>query len=377
MRPAARLIVLGLLLALAAAGPPAAAEDAGPASGGCDRAWFGPALDIETDTPSAYAGRLGATPSLYTFPVDYPLTAEGVAQLRVFAADAATQGAVLVVQVEPTVPLGRLTVDDADELAAVLADLHDRLDTQVLVRFAPEMNGSWRTWGQQPDSFRSAFRRVARVVHASATPAAMVWSPVYGSGYPFGRAQGTDSEIDLSRSRETAPLDTDGDGRLGPGDDPYGPYYPGDDAVDWVGLFLYRFGQSQGVRRNLLPPPDEVARRLADRWGYPGAGPGAFYDRFAEGHAKPLLLETAALYNPAVGGARELALKQRWWTEVLDALPGHPWICAISWLELDRLEPEVADQPVAWQAARTPALAAALLADLRSGRVALGPVTAV
>ncbi|HYF71460.1 MAG TPA: glycosyl hydrolase, partial [Nocardioides sp.] len=238
MRPAARLIALGLLLGLLTAAPPAGADDAGS----CDRAWFGPALDIETDTPTEYAGRLGASPSLYTFPVDYPLTEEGTDQLRRFAADAATQGAVLVVQVEPTVRLGRLGAADADELAALLADLHERLDTRALVRFAPEMNGSWRPWGQQPGAFKAAFRVVADAVHDAAAPAAMVWSPVYGSGYPFGREQGTDSA-----------LDGKGDRRLAAGDDPYGPYYPGDDAVDWVGLFLYRFGQSQGVRRNVLP----------------------------------------------------------------------------------------------------------------------------
>ena len=68
------------------------------------RPWFGPTLDINEDGPLEYADRLGATASLYTFPVDYPLTGEGVDQLRLFAADAATQGAALVVQVEPTVP---------------------------------------------------------------------------------------------------------------------------------------------------------------------------------------------------------------------------------------------------------------------------------
>lgn len=370
-RVAALLPVVGLLVGLLGITSPAAAS----AAEACERAWFGPALDIETDTPTAYAGRLGATPSLYTFPVDYPLTGEGVDQLRDFAADAATHGAVLVVQVEPTVALGELTATDADALAVVLADLHERLDTQVLVRFAPEMNGSWRPWGQQPTAFIAAFRQVADVVHADAAPAAMVWSPVYGSGYPFGREQGTDSEIDLSESREVEPLDTDGDGRLGPGDDPYGPYYPGDDAADWVGLFLYRFGQSQGVRRNVLPPPDEVAARLAERWGYGEGAPDPFYDRFAEGRGKPLLLETAALYNPAVGGATERALKQRWWAQVLDAVETHPDICAVSWLELERVEPEVSDQPVDWSITRAPELAGGLLRDLRAAPVVLGPVT--
>ena len=366
----AAVLLLTLVAAPAhAADPPVAPEPGHP--------WFGPALDIHADSPTAYAERLGATPSLYTFPVDYPLTGEGVDQLRGFAAEMAAQGAVLVLQVEPTVPLADLTTDDAADLAALVAGLAEDPGVQTLVRFAPEMNGSWRPWGQQPVSYVAAFRRVADAVHATAPSAAMVWSPVYGSGYPFRRQTGADSEIDLSGSRQAAPLDTDGNGRLDDGDDPYGPYYPGDDAVDWVGLFLYRFGQSQGTTRNVLPPPDELESRLAERWGYPGNGRASFYDRFAAGRDRPLLLETAALHNPSVPGATDLALKRRWWREVLAALPSHPLIGAISWLELARREPEVADEPVDWRIAAPPSVAAAFRADLARSPVALGPVTDV
>ncbi len=373
-------VLAGVVLLLAVLGAaPSAAADAPPPTPAPGHPWFGPALDISEDGPLRYADRLGAGASLYTFPVDYPLTTQGTTQLRGFAEEVASQGAVLVLQVEPVVALGDLTPADADELAALVAGLHRDLDTYTLVRFAPEMNGSWRTWGQQPRAFVRAFRAVATAVHAATDHASMVWSPVYGSGYPFGRRQGTDSEIDLSERRETGRLDTDGNGRLEAGDDPYGPYYPGAGAVDWVGLFLYRFGQSQGVDENVAPPADEVASRLAESWGYGARGARAsFYERFAEGRAHPLLLETAALYNPGVGGAGELGLKRTWWRQVLAALPGHPLIGGVSWLELDRVEAEVDDQPVDWQATRTPRLAGALLADLRSAGLPVGePVTRV
>lgn len=338
--------------------------------------WFGPALDIKRDGPLEYADRLGATPSLYTFSIDYPVTDEGVGQLWLFAAEAATQGAALVVQVEPTVPLPELTATDADRLTDVLASLNRELDTLALVRFAPEMNGSWRTWGQQPDAYVAAFREVAAAVHAATDQAAMVWSPVYGSGYPFGREQGTDSEIDLSGARETARLDTNGDGRVNERDDPYGPYYPGDDAVDWAGLFLYRFGQSQGIDRNVAPPSAELRARLDETWGYGReARRDPFYDRFASARDQPMLLETAALYNPAVGGVSELELKRTWWRSVLAEVRERPLIGAISWLELARVEPEVADQPVDWRATRTPGLAHALLTDLERSSVDLGAVS--
>ena len=40
-------------------------------------------------------------------------------------------------------------------------------------------------------------------------------------------------------------------------DDPYGPYYPGDDAVDWVGMSLYHWGSSYpwGANAALLMLP--------------------------------------------------------------------------------------------------------------------------
>jgi hypothetical protein len=367
-----------LLLLLLGLPPTATADPARPStpSPAPGRPWFGPALDIERDGPLEYADRLGATPSLYTFPIDYPVTDEGVDQLRLFAADAATQGAALVVQAEPTVPLPELTAEDADRLADVVVSLNRELDTLAMIRFAPEMNGSWRTWGQQPDAYVAAFREVAGAVHGATDRAVMVWSPVYGSGYPFGREQGTDSEIDLSGARETEHLDTDGDGRVDERDDPYGPYYPGDEAVDWVGLFVYRFGQSQGVNRNVTPPPGEVRDRLDESWGYGRkARRDSFYDRFASARDQPMLLETSALYNPAVGGDSELELKRTWWRAVLAEVRDRPLIGAISWLELARVEPEVADQPVDWQAAGTPGSARALLGDLESSTVDLGAAT--
>jgi hypothetical protein len=34
-------------------------------------------------------------------------------------------------------------------------------------------------------------------------------------------------------------MDTNGDGVLDNSDDPFTPYYPGDDMVDWVGISVY------------------------------------------------------------------------------------------------------------------------------------------
>ena len=58
----------------------------------------------------------------------------------------------------------------------------------------------------------------------------MVWAPSVGYDYPnIGEPVNVNGVL-------AAGLDTSGNGILGPEDDPYGPYYPGDDFVDWVGL---------------------------------------------------------------------------------------------------------------------------------------------
>jgi hypothetical protein len=61
---------------------------------------------------------------------------------------------------------------------------------------------------------------------------AFVWGPNHGSGYPFpgGRFDVQPSSPDYSV------LDTNKDGKLDINDDPYSPYYPGDEWVDWVGF---------------------------------------------------------------------------------------------------------------------------------------------
>mgnify|MGYP001979167214 CR=1 FL=1 len=96
-----------------------------------------------------------------------------------------------------------------EQLAAVLECLHGSLGTTWLVRFGPEMNGSWTRWGQQPTAYVEAFGVVSEALHAAGDGTAAVWSPVYGSGYPFGAAYG---DVSPTRDREVDALDTDGSG---------------------------------------------------------------------------------------------------------------------------------------------------------------------
>nr|WP_240546511.1 glycosyl hydrolase [Paenibacillus artemisiicola] len=75
---------------------------------------------------------------------------------------------------------------------------------KVFLRFANEMNGDWVKWHVDPKTYIAKFRLVAKVFHQEApNGVAMVWAP--------------------DRLPETNIPD----------------YYPGDDAVDWVGVSLY------------------------------------------------------------------------------------------------------------------------------------------
>ncbi|WP_193607245.1 OpgC domain-containing protein [Nocardioides lijunqiniae] len=386
-------LVLSLLL-LGPIGPATAADDADPvpALPTPGQPWFGPGLDWEDDLPADYAGRLGETPSLYAQHVDYPLTEASTEYLEQFAEQSATQGAVAVLSLEPQVPLEELTVSDATDLAELLDELHVRLDSYFLVRFAPEMNGSWVSWGQQPLPYVAAFRAVADAVHAATDHAAMVWAPVYGSGYPFGTAFGA---VDQGADGQSGALDTDDDGDVDAADDPYGPYFPGDEAVDWVGLTQYHFGaeydapgfDTDGVGPdqedpafsiNTRPRADELQSRLEETWGYGDERRRtSFYDRFAAADDRPLLLETAALWTAGDRGDAEAAIKPEWWRQVLTAVDEYPLIAGVSWLETARPEAEAEGLEVEWGATRTDALAAALRRDLVSAEIDLGPVTEV
>ncbi len=344
-----------------------------PASG----PYFGPILDYTADSAAAYSRRLGAIPAVYGQSVRYPLAATDRTYLSEFVQQAAGQGSLALLTVEPTVALSSLTTADATALAAQLADLHNRYATKFYVRFAPEMNGSWKIWGQQPTAYVQAFRTVAAALHTRLKSAAvMVWEPSYGAGYPFGAALG---KVPGSGPRPADQLDTNHDGRVTEADDPYAPYWPGSDAVDWVGLTIYDYGSGRAFGGNVEPSATQYADELAGTFGYGSvAGAGRdFVGRYAIADRKPMMVETGALYDPAQpGGATEQSIKQSWWQQVFAPRlqQRYPEIKLLAWLEKQRPEAEAKNALIDWRATHTAALASALAADLRAGGLSLGPV---
>lgn len=376
---AGALAVLAGLVGMVLMLTPTSAVAADPVRPEPGHPWFGPHLDFPLDQPADYVERLGGLEaSSYTLPIPYPLDEGALARLSQFARLVAERGAVLLVDVQPAKELRDYTDEEAADFAEELRALNDELGSHVLLRFAPEMNGSWETWGQQPGAYVAAFRQLSEAMDdvEETDWSEMVWAPVYGSGYPYRRPDRTQGALQDIIKSERGRLDTNNNGNLDAGDDSYQPYYPGDEWVDWVGLSMYRLGQSQGVNRNGTSPPTEFRQRLDEQWGYGSRGGGtSFYARYAVGHDRPMVVETAAFYNRSFEGPRALEVKRAWWSQVFGDLSDYPRINLISWLEVARAEPEALQvDPVDWRVSTPPRVAAVFARDLEASDTGLGPV---
>ena len=183
----------------------------GPDSG----VWVGMNLDWGAETVADITSKLGSLPAVVVSFVSFPLTADDVTNLQAAANQARDAGAVLVVTLQPWGGLSSVTDQATADVAQRLAAFGTE-GVATIVRFAHEMNGTWYPWSQDPAAYVAAFRRVAEAVHATAPTAAMMWAPNQGEGYPFAGGQ---YEAKPGSPAAKA-LDTNGNGRLDPGDVP-------------------------------------------------------------------------------------------------------------------------------------------------------------
>lgn len=165
-----------------------------------------------------------------------------------------------------------------------------RSGVPVFLRFASEMNGRWTPYHGDPAAYVAAFRLVARRVREIAPNVAMVWSV---------------NEIP---------------------DEPIPRYYPGADAVDWVGVNFY-----------------SVIYRDADRarpaeWRWPTDALDGVYRRYASRH--PIMVaEWAATHRSVVDNRPRPDFAIRKIHEFYGRLPYlYPRVKAVSWLSFDATE---------------------------------------
>jgi len=116
----------------------------------------------------------------------------------------------------PTIPLSSVASGSYDSYIRKAAELAKTIPSEVMLRFAHEMNGDWYGWSGNASAYVAAFRHVVDVFRrAGAANVKFVWAPNvdYGS-YPFAA------------------------------------YFPGDSYVDYVALDGYNWGTSgQGPNR--------------------------------------------------------------------------------------------------------------------------------
>ena len=109
-------------------------------------------------------------------------------------------GAGIQIAWEPPADMNNIKQSEVESFAKELK----KLDIPVFLRFASEMNELSNPWSiNSPEVYKKVFKMVADVMHKDAPNVAMVWSPNY------------------------VPMDTIND------------FYPGDSAVDWVGINGY------------------------------------------------------------------------------------------------------------------------------------------
>ena len=272
----------------------------------------------------------------------FPEVLEGAERTKIenFITACRSAGAIPALTLELPGGLNSYTAQQIEDFADFLNDF----DMPMFLRWCHEMNGSWYAWGQQPTLYIAKFREFATVIHQYAPGVAMAWTPNQGWGYPW--ANGTYSI--QPGNPDFALLDTHADNVLDDQDDPYAPYYPGDEYVDWVGHSFYHWSNIPARGYNHVP--------WTGKWGNANGIDNAvvnFHNTFAVGHNKPMLIaETSALYDPQNvngGNASEADIKCGWIQQVynltdtnqplLDAT--FPQIKLIFWFSQLKYEAEV------------------------------------
>lgn len=234
--------------------------------------------------PVDFEQRVGKPHASYFFYMGYglPLATEWVNKLGM-------QNKIVHIALEPN--LGLHQVQD-DQYLRDLADALSQTSAKVFLRFASEMNGTWVAYSKDPEQYREKFRLVARVMHERAPNVAMVWCP-------------------YANPTSTIPS-----------------YYPGDEAVDWVGVNMYS-----------VTYYDQDPKRPAWK-SDPCAMLDYVYDRYSP--KKPIMIaEYGATHFSAVENEAKSEFAVRCIKSLYQALPRrYPRVKAINYFNANNLEME-------------------------------------
>ncbi|GAA95168.1 glycoside hydrolase family 26 protein [Mixia osmundae IAM 14324] len=331
------LLLVGLCLALI---KPVAAQSAlyEPAGEGV---LFGAWLNTSSgDVPTAFNARLGYNASVFQIAQQIPMlaynytTGAGGPAPEYHIEQSFTDAGVFLTVYPST--LASVTAQDLTDLGNQLLNYTVTYNRTCFLRWAPEMQGLWNPYGQQPTEYVALWKIMYPAIKAIAPNTAIVWAPNTGQSYPYGQTAPTNAA-------DLAALDTNGDGQYDNADDPFSPYYPGDAYVDWIGMSVYYKGPNH---QNLNVPqtggfcsseihnldPDTGVVNVVD-----------FYETYCTKAGKACMLaESGSAYHETVaGGSSQLAMQQAWWQDCMlntTFYDANPRLKLIMQFEYEKLE---------------------------------------
>ncbi|KXS14004.1 glycoside hydrolase family 26 protein [Gonapodya prolifera JEL478] len=277
---------------------------------------LGAYLDMSTygDTPQKYASRIGKTALMFGDFFPFPLDWAWYSSAQ-FWKDQLGQGATFVMTLEPMNGLYSVTDDAINALVSELWGLNGA-GIGVIIRFAHEMNGGWYIWGRKPSLYKDTFQRIARAVH-TVPNCAMLWAPNNGLNYPWSGGAYDPAQY----SQDFNDLDTNKNGQLDQWDDPYSPYYPGDEYVDWVGMSVYWYPPWPNTCKWSAggPAPNAIERILRGQQVVTGEYQVPdFITTYSTNKGKPFMFAETAMHYLWGGGnpPSELDMKRAWWSQL-------------------------------------------------------------
>ncbi|GAA5836199.1 hypothetical protein JCM11251_007392 [Rhodosporidiobolus azoricus] len=279
--------------------------------------WFDPA-DPYFDTPVQVNERLGFNVPVFQLAQAIPRPAfnwttgaGGPAPERLIEQSGTDAAVFLTVYPEPN-GFDGVTTADYEELGKQISDYQSTYNRTTFLRFAPEMQGTWMSYGMQPTMFLQQWVEMYNTVKSIAPDTIIVWAPNTPQGYPYGQQGAQFSALSVEDQNL---LDTNNNGRLDAGDDSLAPYYPGDQYVDWIGLSVYYKGIPSDVRNN-EQAPGYCAQVISGTNPADNANITNFYDTYCA--QKPdkacMFAEAAAAYhvNDTTSTTTEEELQQAW-----------------------------------------------------------------
>ncbi|KAJ3194860.1 hypothetical protein HK101_001751 [Irineochytrium annulatum] len=243
------------------------------------------------DTNADFNSRIGYMASAFQVSESVPLTsADNAVDITVWN-DNSTAGVFVTVYAENH-GLKEATDDALANMAQRLGNI-SAVRSPVWLRYCPEMNGGWMTYGKQPEAYVANWKRMYAQMRLYAPNVLLVWSPNY----------------------DLPVADTS--------------YWPGPEYVDWVGTSSYW----KGFGKDEAAPSDYVPSAVDN-----------VYNTYAVAYNKSFIIsEASGAYEtgPKVSvGVTQAQLQYSFWGSVLntDYLDSHPLFKGIFLFEFAKME---------------------------------------